>query len=229
MRRVVRWLALFGASGAALAACSGGLDSLTAAKHDASADSSGGRAGSAGHDAGYDAGAGGSAATGGSAGVGGSAGAPAGGSGGVPAGGAGGLAGAGGMLDGGGMGGSAGAGGSGGTGGAGGTGGSGVGTVPCGNNTCDVAHGEFCCRSAITGFQCQTQSCNSFVGEMDCDGPEDCGPGELCCGVPNGINQMLLTCQGSCTGTVYCGSSNICPAGQNCKADQKLPGYYSCQ
>jgi hypothetical protein len=47
--------------------------------------------------------------------------------------------------------------------------------------TCDVTT-KTCCIYPILGGNCSSAACAASQLEHDCDGPEDCGEGEVCCG-----------------------------------------------
>ncbi len=192
------------------------------------------------------AGSGGSgSSSGGTAGSGGASG----GAGGSVSGGAGGSAGATGGTGGsagatGGTGGSAGA-----TGGAGGSGGvPGTGSVKCGQKTCAVAS-QSCCfgenvtpycykKDAFAGCKCTGTLCEKAV--VDCDGPEDCNGGQVCCATKGitGKHFDRLSCTTTCktglttTAAEVChlNASGTCPSGMTCASDARLPGGYGlCQ
>jgi hypothetical protein len=193
-----------------------------------------------------------SAGSGGSA-AGGSAGATTGGSGGLAAGAGGTSGGAGGATGGtggatGGTGGATGGAGgaTGGAGGAtGGTGGmSGAGNVKCGLKLCAVST-QSCCfgdnvtpycykKDALAGCKCTGLLCEKAV--VDCDGPEDCGTGQVCCATKGvtGSHFDRLFCSKTCqsgigtTAAVVChlNASGTCANGKACVADKRLPGGY---
>ncbi|MCK6537690.1 MAG: hypothetical protein L6Q84_32355, partial [Polyangiaceae bacterium] len=145
----------------------------------------------------------------------------------------------------GGMGGSGALGGMGGSGAVGGMGGSGAtggttgNTVACGTDKCDPEKG-FCCQHFTGGaYQatCYTSSQTCYGADIKCDGPEDCGSGQICCGtlVQNGGGSGYYTdfsCKNSCNyagARVVCGSSpGVCPSGTTCKGSSILPQYKIC-
>jgi hypothetical protein len=57
----------------------------------------------------------------------------------------------------------------------------------------------------------------SFIVETDCDGPEDCPAGELCCGTLSGagLQYTSMTCRATCAdadgGIVLCHKDTDCP------------------
>lgn len=212
--------------------------------------------GSGGSNADASAGSGGSSATGGSAGSGattsGGTGGATGGTGGAMGGSGGTTGGAGGAMGGSGgtTGGTGGAmGGTGGTtGGAGGTGGTSVGTTHCGLKTCSVAS-QSCCfgdnvqpycykKGTFNGCKCSGVLCEKAI--VDCDGPEDCDAGQVCCATKGvtGSHFDRLTCtkycQGGLTGSAgevcHLNGSSTCTNGKACATDPRLPpgGYGLC-
>ena len=200
-----------------------------------------------------------------SAGAGGASGAAGGGQGGEPAGGTagvgGGVAGAagiGGSVMGGASGmGAAGAAGT--TGGAGGTsmggasgsgaggaaGGDATGVILCDFDLCPVGENKGCCVSETHGVYCYDEGsgvecqCGGVICstlEIDCDGPEDCEDGELCC-FEDGITSSRVRCRSSCdNGTTVdrdplCRplTANICTGSEQCLPDPRLPpGLFTC-
>ena len=84
--------------------------------------------------------------------------------------------------------------------------------VPCcvtGNNTT-----SFCAVEPVVG-------CDLTVF---CDGPEDCQPGERCCGPTAGLARTFCSSCG-CPGPVVCHTDGDCPtAGQTC-CDTVTAGY----
>ncbi len=127
--------------------------------------------------------------------------------------------------DAGGAGGMAGTGGSGGTAGTGGAAGANAG-VDCGSVHCDP--GGACCITS-TNAACDNQ-CNGVV--VSCDGPEDCGDAEVCCGTMVGAGSYTeIKCSTTCTDTnktVVCHTPQDCPPGKDCTASAVLPGYSMC-
>jgi hypothetical protein len=109
--------------------------------------------------------------------------------------------------------------GSGGVGGS--TGGSGgqpsVGEIACEEDVCIGA--EVCCiesQGPLVGDCKAAVACNQV--EAYCDGPEDCGDDELCCGVYNG-SYSLIACSPTCDGSgqiEICGASGMCQPGASC-------------
>jgi hypothetical protein len=118
-----------------------------------------------------------------------------------------------------------GAGGSGGTGGGAGT--SANAGVKCGTGSCDPA-GSCCVTNGNSA--CETQ-CNGTV--VSCDGPEDCGSGEVCCG-SSGSNGSYtgFACKNGCSGVgdvIVCHASQDCPTGTNCTVSAILTDYSVCK
>jgi stigma-specific protein Stig1 len=102
--------------------------------------------------------------------------------------------------------------------GVGGTGGtpgvcSGVpGQVACGASCCDAPER---CAAEVTGFHtqcfsaftCRVPSVELALVTVQCDGPEDCPAGEVCCWSVRGSD-----CSTSCSGPVVCHADNDCAA-----------------
>ena len=138
------------------------------------------------------------------------------------------------------------------------TGGSGQvtpGHVLCGTAPCDVWAGNVCCKP-LGGFfpgggfptclneiaPCVSTEFAPAV-EIECDGPEDCAPGDVCCGEydivstgdGNGVARYTqLSCKSSCGSiqdeeAVICGNSNAgCRPGEFCRDSTVLEGYRIC-
>jgi hypothetical protein len=119
-----------------------------------------------------------------------------------------------------------------------------AGTVACDTDTaCGV--GQQCCYTSSTsqgecqnaapvGTTCATAE-NLF--ELDCDGPNDCSNGNICCNIA--FMRFITTClpPGDCTGTgasVVCnhslGAQNnpACANGQTCTVLSTLPSLARC-
>jgi len=139
--------------------------------------------------------------------------------------------------------------GTGGTGGApsdagvGGTGGSTTdagtpGAIVCGSNNnpgvcnvgdkcCVLSPGLDYCDSASATCQCSNGNCN--ITEVTCDGNEDCGAGQMCCGIISGNTYTKTVCQASCNGTTereICHPNGTCVTpNTTCSHPQALPQY----
>lgn len=109
-----------------------------------------------------------------------------------------------------------------------------AGVVDCGNGTCKLGN-EWCCQTYLGSWQ--AQCVGTFCGgtDINCDGPEDCDGGQVCCAqISGGGNYFTdFTCQAAaaCTGNrrVVCGSTpSVCPTGTTCKATNSPPGYMYC-
>jgi hypothetical protein len=114
-------------------------------------------------------------------------------------------------------------------------------TVNCGGQLCAVST-NFCCWAFTTGgydvsCKAQTQSC--YGTDMYCDGPEDCGAGQICCGqlIQVGQSQRYDTlkcvnagqCNYSSDQRVICGDTpSVCSNGTTCKQSSLLPGMKYC-
>ncbi|MCA9594005.1 MAG: hypothetical protein KC776_11860, partial [Myxococcales bacterium] len=137
-------------------------------------------------------------------------------------------------------------GGTGGTGATGGTGGSGgKGVVSCaGTDDCNLS-GNFCCvYLSSTSFPqpvCQSTFAPCTPGtDVKCDGPEDCGNGQVCCGqlvnAPGlGTQYSELACraENDCTfqqnRRIICGGSPAsCPNNWSCVPSSVLKQYNYC-
>ncbi len=160
----------------------------------------------------------------------------------------GGANGAGGM----GSGGVAGSSGSGGTGGsmsgdAGeGTGGTADDAVACDGVTCSVSSQEECCFDGTSphcfsgdlGGKCSCSGLFCSTTVVDCDGPEDCPSGQLCCGNMGLTDSVFtrLSCAKNCSSGITNTETEICHPdgppctnGNTCSPDAALPtGYTDC-
>ena len=103
-----------------------------------------------------------------------------------------------------------------------------AGVVPCGDAECDLST-SVCCVG-LGGQQCAA-SCGAFEAPQACDGPEDCGDGQVCCvGFPSGAgckascgpsDQTLCHDDGDCSGENSCNAcsfpgsppTNVCNTG----------------
>lgn len=152
----------------------------------------------------------------------------AGGAAGATSGGAAGSSGTGGTEDGGVIetGGSGASGGTGGSGGAGGTTGGASDAVSCGATTCNTSQNQYCCIDGPS-FSCQTDGtqCNGGV-KLECDGPEDCGSSQQCCGEFLGANKRSY-CASQCQWSL-CASSADCAGNKNCKPSSIVPTVKLC-
>lgn len=129
------------------------------------------------------------------------------------------------------------------------------GKVLCGDNPCDVAAGNICCKP-LSGFfgnfgiplclpkitPCVDTDVAPTV-EIECDGPEDCQAGETCCGefdvVDSGNGNGAarynhLLCKSSCgplqnNEAVICGRSDAaCGPNRICQESTVLDDYRVC-
>lgn len=97
-------------------------------------------------------------------------------------------------------------------------------TITCAETTCEVGD-EACCATPgdVTSFACIATGGACAGGTMACDGPEDCGDGEVCCirfgggALPNGACEAEATCTGAGTskgcggaGGADCGPGEVC-------------------
>ena len=92
------------------------------------------------------------------------------------------------------------------------------GSVPCGNGTCSLSS-SVCCVG-LGGASCKAK-CGFLEAPQKCDGPEDCGGGQVCCvGFPQGAQ-----CKTTCTSSEQklCHSNADCSGGTSCMGCQ-FPG-----
>lgn len=113
----------------------------------------------------------------------------------------------------------------------------GGGKIACAGDVCSRSSNQFCCHnwSSSNGWSSAcAQDGKVCTSSSYCDGPEDCGPGTVCCGKLNsGGNYFTsMSCQASCeyeNGVrVICGASKACPAGYVCKPSSSPSGYSYC-
>jgi hypothetical protein len=122
-----------------------------------------------------------------------------------------------------------------------------VGTGACGKELCSFELGASCCQSSSKGLYCSNQalgnpcSCSGILCEsleIDCDGPEDCASGMVCCATMSLTSGRYdeVSCRESCNSGIsqrraLChADAPICPDAQQCKPDPLLPpGYSTCQ
>ena len=106
-------------------------------------------------------------------------------------------------------------------------------SFPCGAQTC--TGDQICCVAPYGSFQgCTSGTCSSGQFDIQCDGVEDCGPGEVCCANWN-VNYLWIRCVTSCDAPphyIQCGGEGS-PNPQNCvwgtcNADVNLPPYRWC-
>lgn len=114
----------------------------------------------------------------------------------------------------------------------------GTGTMKCGLGTneqlCNLAEGQKCCyldpgldycAAEVNPCQCDQPGCT--LGDFLCDGPEDCGTGEVCCGVWDGSRFSSLECRTDCGGPNFlvCQDSSQCGPGGSCAQAVQLPEF----
>jgi hypothetical protein len=114
--------------------------------------------------------------------------------------------------------------------------------VACGSQRCPTGRGGFCCFVVGNGstqppqFDCRTANeadCTFPMTHAACDGEEDCGAGEVCCGTFTLLAGLQvfsrIECASSCSGAmdaVICGEpSTSCPNG-SCEPVLTLPPAY---
>lgn len=107
--------------------------------------------------------------------------------------------------------------------------------VSCGAEFC-AAETEKCCVNVPVGdagvdsgdagvtAECVPAGATcSGNGTVECDGPEDCADGRVCCGRLGGGNSGQAACETSCTnGVMLCHNDGDCPAGVSCCPIQQL-------
>ncbi len=102
--------------------------------------------------------------------------------------------------------------------------------------TCELAT-ERCCylepgpdTCAPIGDACQCSSGGCALTDVQCDGPEDCPSGQMCCGLWNGQQYTVLQCQPDCD--FASNELEIChdtcsQPGFSCSGSPSLPEYLS--
>jgi hypothetical protein len=116
-----------------------------------------------------------------------------------------------------------------------------VGQIKCGNSTCTQST-SFCCQEIVVGGyspKCFNIGQQCIGPDIECDGPEDCGGGQVCCGQISGTGGTSFYSSFECRAgndcsqqqgrRVVCGSQpSVCPSGTNCGASGLLPEYNVC-
>jgi hypothetical protein len=101
----------------------------------------------------------------------------------------------------------------------------------------DCAQGEHCCMqfnqvSNTPSTACVARDCGS---PMECSVPADCPSGQVCCGAigqgpVTGIRYDSVTCETSCSDSVFCVNDDPCKGNTTCQQSQTLPtGYLVCR
>ena len=116
----------------------------------------------------------------------------------------------------------------------------GAGQITCGSATCSKS-GNFCCQQFVGSGQpykpqCFTQGTFCQGPDIHCDGPEDCGSGQVCCSVQStqGSYITVMECRTptQCDNAyqrVICGNDpGACAAGQACIPHPWVPDYNYC-
>jgi hypothetical protein len=106
-------------------------------------------------------------------------------------------------------------------------------TVACGNDPCSVPAAGCCSATFGASGSCVTvgQGCPSPAAQLfDCDGPEDCLAGEVCCYRPQvGAKcSAAAACDGNPHGSPMCHDDPACGAQRRCCALGKLAPYRAC-
>jgi hypothetical protein len=84
-----------------------------------------------------------------------------------------------------------------------------VGVECVGGTLCDPAQGQVCCFSSGGGMGCNpTNGCSDHM--FDCDGPEDCDTGHVCCAVMAAAEATSCVPAQSCQNTILCNSDLQC-------------------
>jgi hypothetical protein len=86
--------------------------------------------------------------------------------------------------------------------------------ITCGGTTC-TSPTDWCCMSASAGCQARSMQCTQNTLPMECDGPEDCPVGQICCG---SYNPEMTYCTGQCgpTPLANAGDGRLCHTNQDC-------------
>jgi len=103
--------------------------------------------------------------------------------------------------------------------------------VPCAGGICNA--GEVCCWNYQNGNldHCgQAGTCGAGYLQIDCNGPNDCPMGQVCCGNHNGQYYESITCEDACNSVTMCADApQACMFGATCKQSQVLgDGYMVC-
>jgi hypothetical protein len=89
--------------------------------------------------------------------------------------------------------------------------------------TCSSTNGQYCCLD--TGCVGTTSACSTT--SVYCDGPEDCTPGQLCCGTASAAGSYdSLACEWSsfgCNRMCNVGNDSECDSGEVCTQSSALP------
>lgn len=81
--------------------------------------------------------------------------------------------------------------------------------VDCGGTFCDPFQGQMCCYSSAGGMGCNTTNdCTDHM--FDCDGPEDCDAGYICCAVMAAAEASSCMLAQNCPNTILCSSDLQC-------------------
>lgn len=111
------------------------------------------------------------------------------------------------------------------------------GVVACGGtpaepHACPLAT-HTCCVTGIPTAEnvtCYTgkDSCEGSEGVTPCDGPEDCGDGDVCCVTLTPAPRTACVPASDCQGTVFCHTDDDCKAGQSCPESSISPFWGYC-
>jgi hypothetical protein len=99
--------------------------------------------------------------------------------------------------------------------------------VACGAQVCQEGT-PTCCRGDGTSADCRS-SCGSDTVYLECDSPNDCAEGQVCCGyaMSSGIRAVCAKSCGLAPALALCTSSSQCRNG-NCTATYSNTGYRYC-
>lgn len=92
--------------------------------------------------------------------------------------------------------------------------------IRCGGRTCPDDGPGRCCINDM-GSYCSTDECRCeglfcFVATLECDGPEDCGRGQICCAEQNSREEFprRLSCRDRCDNGTFTERTEICHPGE---------------
>jgi hypothetical protein len=99
------------------------------------------------------------------------------------------------------------------------------GIIECGTTTCNAATQQCCVTWQGASCIAKGAQCQGIVAT--CDGPEDCNPGQICCGRTWGQNRGLTcTAPNACNnGERVCHLDADCVSGERCCNETTIAGY----
>jgi hypothetical protein len=81
--------------------------------------------------------------------------------------------------------------------------------IDCAGTFCDPQQGQICCSSSGGGMACSNVGdCTAHI--FDCDGPEDCDAGSVCCGTMSASQATACTPVADCPTNLLCTSDLQC-------------------